>query len=239
MSFSESLTSGPISRKRRTLIYGVHGCGKSTWASKWKNPVFISTENGTDDLDVTRTPLLTTSQQVSDALRGAYESDFDTVVIDSIGGLEKIIQRELDEEGFQQGYGKGTLEIDSRIARLLAILDRIVAAGKDVIVIGHAEITTVMQPDGTSWSQYGLKMSKRASASICEWADEVLFCQHIVAAQSKEVGMKRVNVAIDMNRRVLYTSGSTAFTAKTRKGTLKQQYNLDDVSRYLTDLGSN
>ena len=236
MSFLDSTTTGPQKRPRRTFLYGTHGVGKTTWAAGWDNAIFLPTENGCGDLDVTRTRLLTTAKEVVDAITEVRSSDFKTLVLDSIDWTEKLVQRDLDKENFQDAFGRGAVEINRRVSSILRLLDTVIAAGKNVVLIGHAEIKTVTRPDGTSWSAYQPKLTKHAGASVCEWADELLFAQTVVLTQNKQIGLKQVSVGVDTGDRVLYTEGTPAYQAKHRKIGLKPSYELSDVSSYLNDI---
>ena len=236
MSFLDSTTTGPQKRPRRTFLYGTHGVGKTTWAAGWENAIFLPTENGCGDLDVTRTRLLTTAKEVVDAITEVRSSDFKTLVLDSIDWTEKLVQRDLDKENFQDAFGRGAVEINRRVSSILRLLDTVIAAGKNVVLIGHAEIKTVTRPDGTSWSAYQPKLTKHAGASVCEWADELLFAQTVVLTQNKQIGLKQVSVGVDTGYRVLYTEGTPAYQAKHRKIGLKPSYKLSDVSSYLNDI---
>ncbi len=236
MSFLDSTTTGPQKRPRRTFLYGTHGVGKTTWAAGWENAIFLPTENGCGDLDVTRTRLLTTAKEVVDAITEVRSSDFKTLVLDSIDWTEKLVQRDLDKENFQDAFGRGAVEINRRVSSILRLLDTVIAAGKNVVLIGHAEIKTVTRPDGTSWSAYQPKLTKHAGASVCEWADELLFAQTVVLTQNKQIGLKQVSVGVDTGDRVLYTEGTPAYQAKHRKIGLKPSYKLSDVSSYLNDI---
>ncbi len=236
MSFLEQATSGPQKRPRRTFIYGTHGVGKTTWAAGWSKAIFLPTENGCGDLDVTRTPLLESAKDVVSAVKEVRESDFQTLVLDSIDWTEKLVQRDLDKENFQDAFGRGAVEINRRVSSILRLLDTVIAAGKNVVLIGHAEIKTVTRPDGTSWSAYQPKLTKHAGASVCEWADELLFAQSVILTQNKQIGLKQVSVGVDTGDRVLYTEGTPAYQAKHRKIGLKPSYKLSDVSSYLNDL---
>ena len=236
MSFLNNVTTGPQKSARRTFIYGVHGVGKSTAASHWPKPIFLPTENGCNDLDVTRTQLLTSTTDVASAIKEIVQSDFETIVLDSIDWTEKLVQQKLDAEGFQDAFGRGAVEISKRVGALLRLLDKAILAGKNVVLIGHAEIKTVTRPDGTSWSAYQPKLTKHACAAVCEWVDELLFAQTEVRTQNKQVGLKQVSVGVDTGRRVLYTEGTPSFQAKHRKQGLKPEYDLSDITTYLSDV---
>ena len=129
MGILDETTTGTVGGARKTLLYGPHGIGKSTWASNWPNPVFVCTEEGSNDLDVTRTRLLTETSEVAQAIKEIHDSEYDTLVLDSIDWLEKLIQRDMDKEGFQDAFGRGTIEINRRISAILRMLDNVVKAG--------------------------------------------------------------------------------------------------------------
>lgn len=48
------IESGPEIRAKKVVIYGAEGIGKSTFASKFPNPVILDTEGGTSSLNVSR-----------------------------------------------------------------------------------------------------------------------------------------------------------------------------------------
>ena len=50
------ITKGKVKRAVRTVLYGVAGVGKSTFASNIPDALFIDTESGTDSMDVARLP---------------------------------------------------------------------------------------------------------------------------------------------------------------------------------------
>ena len=73
----------------KLMIYGLSGVGKSTLASKLKNPIFIDMEGGLNNMDVARTPVLSTFEQCVNVLAELYQAadngkrEYDTIVIDS------------------------------------------------------------------------------------------------------------------------------------------------------------
>lgn len=236
MSFTDKLTRGVKVGARRTFVYGSHGDGKSTWASRWPDPVFICTEDGTNDLDVARTEVLRSSADVVSTVREAAGSDFSTIVLDSIDWAEKLVAEDLAAEDFQTGYGQGVVEQARRIGIILDALNSCISAGKDVVIIGHASQTTVTTPFGDAYTQYHPRLSRHSCAVVSEWCDELLFTRQVVGAKQKEVGLKKINVAVDSKKRILYTEGSAAFVAKHRSVGLAAQYDLSDIGSYLNDL---
>ena len=49
-----NITRGKIKTALKIVVYGQEGVGKSTFASKFPDPVFIDTEGSTKQLDVAR-----------------------------------------------------------------------------------------------------------------------------------------------------------------------------------------
>ena len=169
MSFLDNVTTGPQKSARRTFIYGVHGVGKSTAASHWPKPIFLPTENGCNDLDVTRTQLLTSTTDVAAAIKEVIQSDFETIVLDSIDWTEKLVQQKLDAEGFQDAFGRGAVEISKRVGALLRLLDKAILAGKNVVrsAMPRSRPSSTRR---TSWSAYQLKL-RSTMCGCLEWVE--------------------------------------------------------------------
>ena len=51
MSALAHIQRGRTLMPRRIMLYGVHGVGKSTFGAMAETPVFITTEEGTNDID--------------------------------------------------------------------------------------------------------------------------------------------------------------------------------------------
>lgn len=235
MSILETVTHGRQEKKRKTVIYGPSGVGKTTWAAKWPKAIIVSTEDGSKDLDVTRTRLLVSTKEVVAAIREVTQSEYETLVLDSVDWLEALIEKDLHDSNFNCAFGQGAVEVGRRMAAVLALLDKSVEAGKHVVLVGHTHVKNVTRPDGTSWSRDELKLSKHSGAKVVEWADEVLFADVKISTMNKQVGMKTVSVGRE-GERTLYTSGSAKHDAKHRAAGLKDQYNLSDFDSYFNDL---
>ncbi|MBN1512121.1 MAG: AAA family ATPase, partial [Phycisphaerae bacterium] len=72
MKLLEQVQRGPVAAPRRTLLYGVHGVGKSSWGAIADAPIFIQTEDGLADIDCQRFPLATKYADVLAALGELY-----------------------------------------------------------------------------------------------------------------------------------------------------------------------
>lgn len=231
MSYLDHLTAGFMSVKRRMLLYGLHGVGKTTWAAKWPKPVLLPTEDGYHHVDVTSGPMLTTATDLWKAIKDVSKSAFETVIVDSIDWTEMIIQSELDNTGFDQSWGKGQLEVAKRMRKILIALDECRDNGKHVILLGHAEAKVVERPDGLTYQTYAVKLGKHCSRVVSEWCDEMLYCQRDYLVRQQDNG--KHGVGVDKGTRSLYTVGTPSFEAKNRVPGLSEKFDLSDVEAYI------
>jgi len=142
-------------------------------------------------------------------------------VIDSADWAERLCVEDLlattkktSIEDF--GYGKGWVQVAERMSRLLTALDSLIANGKHVVLLAHSKVQRVEPPDlMTAYDRYELKMSKQSSPLVKEWADELWFFRFKTKAVSQEGGKAK---GVGGKERVIYTTHSAAYDAKTRSG---------------------
>ena len=222
------LIQGKIPTAIKTVIYGVEGIGKSTFASKFPQPVFIDTEGSTAHMNVSRTPdPKSFSEVISDVQYFARNhANVKTLVIDSIDWAEKYAVKSICESKKLTGledlpYGRGYVYVYEDMGRLLNALNECVEAGVNVVLVAHATIRKFEQPDELgSYDRYELKCQNAAKANVCamikEWADMVLFVNYrtitVKAADSKKTK------ATGGTERVMYAQHRAAFDAKNRFG---------------------
>jgi hypothetical protein len=219
-----TVTTGKIRRMIYMLLYGIDGVGKTDFASKANNPIYIGTETGTLQKDVARFPRPETLNEVLAQLDTllAEKHDYHTVVIDSIDWLEPLVWRQAcaevsvtSIEEYMGGFGKGYIRAAEiwrtyLIPRFDAIADRF-----HMILIGHALVKTFQDPNQASgYDRYQLKMQEKTAGLIREAVDAVLFATFkidlIRAKQPKQ------NRALADGTRVMYTEQRPAFDAKNR-----------------------
>ncbi len=218
-----AVTRGKVKKPQKVVLYGPSGIGKSTWAGDAPSPIFLPLEDGSNHLDVARLPRAVTWGDVLDGIDALNsEHDYRTLTLDTLDALEPIIwartcatktngdKRVTSIEDY--GYAKGYVYALDVWRDLLARLDGLVARGMSVILISHAGLTTIKNPDAEDYQQYDLKLHHKASALVREWADHVLFA-------SVEMGMAKINQRAkitSLGDRVLHTTSSPAWAAKTR-----------------------
>lgn len=224
----QGIIQGKQIKPRRTLLYGTHGIGKSTWASQAPKPLFIQVEEGLDDIGCDRTPMLRSTSDVGRylvELGGDGEHPYKTVVIDTIDWLERLIWESVCEKENKSsinhiedfGYGKGYTKAIPKWEWLLRALDGCRDRGMNVILLAHAKVEKFSPPDGDPYDRWQLDIHKAASQLVQEWADEVLFANYVVRTVSKDEGYnKKRTRAIGDGERIVHTSEHPTHVAKRR-----------------------
>ena len=235
MSLLERIEKGRSRAPRRTLVYGVHGVGKSTFGAMAERPVFIQTEEGLADIECERFPLAGSLADALEALGALYteEHEYGTVVIDSLDWLERLIWAEVcRKRGVETiediGYGKGYVFALTCWREVLAGLDALRAdRGMGVVLIAHAQIEKFNNPETDAYDRYAPRLHRLASAIVQEWCDEVLFATYRVHTKATDEGFNRKRVVgLGSGERVLRTTERPAHLAKNRLG-LPEEIPLD------------
>ena len=225
------ITKGKQQRAQRVVLYGVESVGKSTFAAKFPRPLFLDIEGGTSHLDVDRCEI-GTWKQLTDALAEAKATDYKTVVIDSADWAERLCVEDLlastkktSVEDF--GFGKGWVMVAERMSRFLSSVDQLIDAGKNVVLIAHSKIVRFEAPDAlAAYDRYELKLSKQSAPLLKEFADELWFLRFKTKVSTSETGKGK---GIGGKERILLTTHSAAYDAKTRSG-LAEELPLEWVS---------
>lgn len=183
-------------RPIRTVIYGPHGIGKTTLASRFPNPIALFTEDGVRNIRIRRFPAVAqTFDDVERAIGSILRNpgDREAFVLDSLDWLEPLVwAKTCAEERIESiespGYGKGYTLSDKWWSHLIAGFDALRDAGLHVVLLAHSEITRFNPPDSEPYDRYDLALHKRARAMIHEWADVVGFAYEKTFTISKEEG---------------------------------------------------
>lgn len=225
MAISLSSITKTASKPWRTIIYGTHGIGKSTFAAQAESPIFIQTEDGLSGLQCDAFPLAKTFEEVMDAIGVLYKEDhkFKTLVVDSIDWLEPLVwsftaqehgKSSIEDFGFGKGFVFASDTWRKFIGGLNALRDD---KGMEVILLAHTEVKRYDNPETEPYDRHQIKLHKRAAELMQEWADVVGFANYKTMVTKDDVGMNAKKVrAIGSGERVLYTSERPAFYAKNR-----------------------
>ncbi len=216
------ITRGRQPAPARVVIYGVEGIGKSTLAAAFPAPLVLDTEDGSRHLDCARVAIPDwQTLQLAVAELAVDRQGFETIVVDSIDWAERLLVEKVcraagktSVEDF--GFGKGWVIVAEHLAKFLDGLDGLVAAGLNVVLVGHSTVKRVSPPElQDGYDRHELKLSKQATALVKEWSDALLFCTYKASVIEGNDGRKK---AIGGRERVIHAERSAAFDAKNRFG---------------------
>ena len=219
------ITGGMLPAPLKVVLYGVEGIGKSSFAARFPQPVFIDTEGGTGRLDVQRLPAPDSWQMLLDEAAAAADGQVpcQTLVLDTADWAEKLcmagVCARFKVKGIEDiGYGKGYTYVKEDFARLLDVLDGVIASGRHVVVVAHAAVAKFEQPDAVgSYDRWVMKTSKQVAPLLREWCDMLLFANYKTVVEKSGAGPAAKNKASGA-RRVLYTTHNACWDGKNRFG---------------------
>jgi hypothetical protein len=217
-----AVKSGRVQRPLKTILYGVAGIGKTTFAAGAPSPIFLCAEDGTAQLDVHRFPEPTSWQEALDAIDAlkTEQHEFKTLVVDTLDWLEPLCWRDVcrrsgkpDIEAF--GYGKGYVAAVDEWRVFLARLEALQRArGMHVLLLAHGVVKQHRDPSIEGFQRWTLKLHEKSAAVLTEWCDALLFATH--ETYTKKDGSK--TKGISTGARVVRTSWHAAYEAKNRFG---------------------
>ena len=217
-----NITSGPTATAQKVVLYGVEGIGKSTFASKFPNPVFIDTEGSTANMSVNRLDKPSSWQMLIDEVNYVKQTKIcSTLIIDTADWAETLAnQHIIARNGITSiedlGYGKGYTMVKEEFGKLLNLLSELTDDGINVVVTAHAELKKKEEPDQMgAYDRYQLKLSRQCAPLLKEWSDMVLFANYetTIVTDSKTKSKKATG-----GQRVMFTTHHPAWDAKNRHG---------------------
>lgn len=225
MAIDLNSISKNVAKPPRIALYGPPGIGKTTFAAGAPEPIFILTEDGLGDLEVSHFPVCTSFEEVLECLAtlGKEEHSFKTVVIDSLDALELMVWaatcKRLGVPSIETpGYGKGYIEAQTEWRNLFAYITAL-RDEKNLtsILIAHSAYIHVEDPEHPAYDTNALKLNKRAAAMTTEYCDVVGFASLKMFTKIDETASKEKRArAIATSDRVLRLSVSPSYTAKNR-----------------------
>ena len=222
MNISTGIQNKPI----KAVVYGPEGIGKSTFASKFPNPLFIDTEGSTSRLNVARTDAPSSLAMLSSMLTELAQNNhgYKTLVLDTADWAERLcIKAVCDKNGKAGiedfGYGKGFTYVYEEMGRILNQLTTIWEHGMNIVITAHAAIRKFEQPDEMgAYDRWELKLINAPKCNVCamvkEWADMVIFANYKTFAVAMDKDGKKHKA--QGGERKMYTTHSPCWDAKNR-----------------------
>ncbi len=224
MSLDLIKKSHPVGGEK-TVLYGPEGWGKSTFGAQAQSPVFISTEDGLKNIEANKFPDPQDWGDIFSAVNALRSSDheYKTLVIDTVDWANHFCQKHLCEAGGKKSisefsHGSGYVLMFEEWKKLLSKIDAMRREkNMDVILLAHSQINTFTNPVGVDFMRYEMKVDKRVSALIREWADSVLFATYDIAVNEEKNSNKGKAFG---GERMILANHSPSWDAKNRYGIL-------------------
>lgn len=223
-----NITRGKLPGAKKIVVYGPEGIGKSTFASKFPDPVFIDTEGSTGAMDVARLDKPTSWNFLLEEIDYIKNTPgiCKTLVIDTIDWAEMLciehICNKHQKNGIEDfGYGNGYVYTKEEFGRFLNRLSDVVEKRINVVLTAHAQIRKFEQPDEMgAYDRWELKLGKKTQSQtsplVKEWADMLLFANY--KTYSIAVDEKGKKHKAQGGSRVMYTAHHPCWDAKNRYG---------------------
>lgn len=241
MSFIDGLVKGKQELPPRVCLYGTHGIGKSTIAAQFPNPIFISTEDGIDSLDVISFPRANHINDVVGSIKTLIkeEHDFKTVVLDSVDWLvEPLIVTDIEatHDEKELAYGKGQMLVAESFREILQGMDALRRKrNMNVVLLAHAQIVKFESPMTESYDRYQPKLPNRCNALLQEWVDVLGFASFKVIVKKEDAGFnKKLAKGVNTGERLIYLVENASFLAKNRYACPDDiEMTMDQLKKYI------
>jgi hypothetical protein len=214
------------------VIHGMPGVGKTSLAAFAPDPYFISDaqERGCSDLQAyglvyegIQNITVNTWQETLDAVMASRMEDYQTLVIDSLTGIEKYCFQHVCKRDFQgkwtddgfYSYQQGPKKAAKREwPELIDALVALRSIGRNVILIAHSQVKTHRDPKHGEWERWIPYLDKETWQVTYRWAEAVLFADFSLDVRF-EGGKSKPKVTGGQDR-YLHTKYDAAYDAKNR-----------------------
>lgn len=239
------ITRGVIESAQKIIIYGPEGIGKSHFASKFPNPLFIDTEGSTKHMDVARLPDPSSWTMLLEEVKYVKSNPHicSTLVIDTADWAERLCIEELcataNKKGIEDfGYGKGYVWLAEEFGRFLNLLSDLIELRINIVLAAHAQMRKFEQPDELgAYDRWEMKLQKKTAPMVKEWADMVLFANYKTYVVNVDgQGVEKGKNKVQGGKRVMYTSHHPCWDAKSRFDLLPELlFDFSEISQLIPD----
>lgn len=223
MSLLTKIESGKQMKPINILLFGVEGIGKSSFASKAPNPIFVGAEEN-DELEVSRFPRCDSWDDFVSYLDALLNEthEFKTVVVDTIDSVETLLHKKiLDSDKASSmskargGYGAAYTEAAGEMVEVRRKLARLRDEKKmNVIILAHAQKAKFEEPiHGLSYDTYEMKLDKRVAPLFKDWVSCILFANYVTHKTKNDAGKEYL---VGIGERKLLTEKRPGHDGKNR-----------------------
>ncbi len=225
-----------VTKKKRLLpprivLYANPKTGLSTFCTKTKSPLFLNFNNGLRYIDCDRIDLDTLEDARSTIEQLiSTETEYKTLIIDNISGLETAIFRYVGiQQKAQDGiesipYGRGygiAIDLFKTFLLRLNVLQEV--RNMTIICNAHSRLDTLPNQFGESSSIVSPKLfssttkGDTASDILCDWADALLFvCKKSFVKGNFFSARNQDSLNEDPNEKIICTTDLGNFKAANR-----------------------
>ena len=217
--------TGRVAKPPKGIVYGIGGVGKTTFAASAPVPYIIQTEEGSDEFNVTRSPLVTAWSDIFEIIKwiGTTDQPYKTLVIDSLDHAEPLLHKHLEAKhgmplekingGFYRWRAAAATEWRDLDEALKKLRDR---KNMAIIMLAHYKIKQVDDPRFDTYERIQLKLDEQASSLLYELNDFVGFLDFDKRAiATNDEDRKRI---VSTGQRKLYLADNPAYQSKGRRG---------------------
>ena len=219
-------------KKKKPLKIGVFGQGATGKSTLAKDALIGDVEGGLNDIDCESVDLVGKStEDLSDFLKYIHKHHKDikqdTICLDSIDWVEKQIHAEIcADRGVKSGsindkmlaFRVGHQMAMARFVKLFNSLDMIRDLGFHILIISHAKIQRIQDPNLDEYDRWDVSLEKNVKNYFREWLDILAYVNievFTVKQESSGFGGTKFKPTTT-GRRLLNIGNDPSYESKTR-----------------------
>lgn len=233
-----TMQPGESGRGISLIVAAVEGWGKTSMAAYMPDPAILMAREETGYLTLLahrRVPSVPYArvddwesllETVQDWAHGDAKPPFTTLVLDALGGIERLCHEYVCRTQFNNDWGeKGFLSFNkgyevsvNELLKLVAALERLTDRGCNVVLLSHIDIKPFKNPIGEDFDRFVPDLHQKSIKPFLRKVDAVLFGQFVTVIDKDGKGKGARKRGIGGTDRVLHCSHRDAWDAKNRLG---------------------